>query len=214
MNFKLHNKKYTNYYIPPFTYHIMKKFFIVSLSLLVIISLVESFDFHESELETEEKMWDLYERWRSHHRTSRSLEDKHKRFDVFKDNARYINDFNNKDKPYKLKLNKFADMTNQEYRSKYAGTEVRKHYTNLRTNGTFRYKDVQAPDSIDWREKGAVTSTIATDRVVAALGGRLPMAVSSALLQILLVILFSSVKSLGWNNFCHNLLLQLFLFCF
>ncbi|KAH6770547.1 Cysteine proteinases superfamily protein [Perilla frutescens var. hirtella] len=139
----------------------MKKFFLVTLSLLVIIGLVESFDFHEAELETEEKLWDLYERWRSHHTVSRNLEEKHKRFNVFKANAHYINEFNKMDKPYKLKLNKFGDMTNHEFRSIYAGSKVKHHRMfqgNLGGNGTFMYEDVHdVPTSIDWRKTGAVT---------------------------------------------------------
>ncbi|XP_057804216.1 vignain-like [Salvia miltiorrhiza] len=140
----------------------MKLFFLATLSLLVIIGFVESFDFHEAELETEERLWDLYERWRSHHTVTRSLNDKHKRYNVFKANAHYIKDFNKMDKPYKLKLNKFADMTNHEFRSIYAGSKVkhnRMFQGNLRANGGFMYEDVQnVPTSIDWRKKGAVTA--------------------------------------------------------
>ncbi|KAL1568331.1 vignain-like [Salvia divinorum] len=138
----------------------MKKIFLATLSLLVVAGLVEGFDFDEAELETEERLWDLYERWRSHHTVSRSLDDKHKRYNVFKANARYINDFNKLDKSYKLELNKFADMTNLEFRSIYAGAKV-KHNRMFRgdppANGSCMYENVQSvPTSIDWRKKGAV----------------------------------------------------------
>ncbi|KAL7090892.1 hypothetical protein ACP275_12G070500 [Erythranthe tilingii] len=139
----------------------MMKFLLAILSLVLIISLVESFDYHEKELETEEKLWDLYERWRSHHTVSKSLDDKHKRFNVFKANAHYVNNFNKKDMPYKLKLNKFADMTSHEFKSVYAGAKVKHHRTvqgNVRGNGTFMYENVRTvPPSVDWREKGSVT---------------------------------------------------------
>ncbi|XP_047943554.1 vignain-like [Salvia hispanica] len=138
----------------------MKIFFLATLSLLVIAGLVEGFDFHEAELETEERLWDLYERWRSHHTVSRSLDDKHKRYNVFKANARYINDFNKMDKPYKLELNKFADMTDHEFRSIYTGLKVkhdRIYQGDPRANGSFMHENVQSvPTSIDWRKKGAV----------------------------------------------------------
>ncbi|KAL7132350.1 hypothetical protein ABFS83_12G067900 [Erythranthe nasuta] len=139
----------------------MMKFLLAILSLVLIIGLVESFDFHEKELETEEKMWDLYERWRSHHTVSKSIDDKHKRFNVFKANAHYVHNFNKKDMPYKLKLNKFADMTSHEFKSIYAGAKVKHHRTvqgNVRGNGTFMYENVRTvPLSVDWREKGSVT---------------------------------------------------------
>lgn len=139
----------------------MKKFFLVLFCLALVLRLGEAFDFQEKELETEESLWELYERWRSHHTVSRSLDEKHKRFNVFKANVHYVNDFNNKDKPYKLKLNKFADMTNHEFTSHYAGSKV-KHYRSLQGtpsgNGSFMYANVNnVPPSVDWRKKGAVT---------------------------------------------------------
>jgi hypothetical protein len=70
------------------------------------------FDFHENDLGSEESLWDLYERWRSHHTViSKSLDEKHKRFNVFKENVTHVHTTNRMDKPYKLKMNKLADMT-------------------------------------------------------------------------------------------------------
>ncbi|XP_059304051.1 vignain [Lycium ferocissimum] len=139
----------------------MKKLFLVLFSLALLLRLGESFDFHEKELETEEKFWELYERWRSHHTVSRSLDEKHKRFNVFKANVHYVHKFNKKDKPYKLKLNKFADMTNHEFRHHYAGSKIKHHRTLFgasRANGTFMYaNEDNVPPSVDWRKKGAVT---------------------------------------------------------
>ncbi|XP_027123852.1 vignain-like [Coffea arabica] len=138
----------------------MKKFLLVTLSLALVLEIGSSFDFHEKELETEESLWDLYERWRSHHRDSTSLDEKLKRFNVFKSNVLHVHQFNKKDKPYKLKLNKFADLTSHEFRSFYAGSKI-KHHRLLRgqkaDNGTFMYANVdRAPPSVDWRQKGAV----------------------------------------------------------
>lgn len=138
-----------------------KKIFLVALSLCLVVGIAESFDFHEKELETEESLWEMYERWRSHHTISRNLDEKHKRFNVFKENVKYVHNFNKQDKPYKLKLNKFGDMTNHEFRSAYAGSKVKHHRMlrgTTRSNGTFMYENVvNIPPSIDWRKKGAVT---------------------------------------------------------
>lgn len=136
------------------------------LAVLVCLALVprhgESFDFHEKELETEERLWDLYERWRSHHTVSNSLDEKHRRFNVFKHNVQHVHNFNKEDKPYKLKLNKFAGMTSHEFQSAYAGSKI-KHHRMLRGsplgNGSFIYEKVdKVPPSVDWRKKGAVTA--------------------------------------------------------
>ncbi|GFP88434.1 vignain [Phtheirospermum japonicum] len=141
----------------------MKKFLLIIFSFALTIRLGECgecFDLHESDLETDEKLWGLYERWRSHHTVSRSIDDKHKRFNVFKSNAHYIHNFNKEDKPYKLKLNKFADMTSHEFRSIYANARVKHHRMlqgGLRGNGTFMYENVlTVPPSVDWRKKGSV----------------------------------------------------------
>ncbi|KAK3225201.1 hypothetical protein Dsin_005063 [Dipteronia sinensis] len=140
----------------------MKKVFLAALLLALVLGITESFDFHEKELETDESFRDLYERWRSHHTVSRSLDEKHKRFNVFKQNVLHVHNTNKMDKPYKLKLNKFADMTNQEFRSTYAGSKI-KHYKMFQGSshgtGTFMYENVQqVPPSVDWRKNGAVTN--------------------------------------------------------
>ncbi|PSR89486.1 Vignain like [Actinidia chinensis var. chinensis] len=139
----------------------MYKYFLLALSLALVFGLGESFDFHEKELETEESLWELYERWRSHHTVSRSLNEKRKRYNVFKHNVHYVHNFNKKDKPYKLKLNKYADMTNHEFKSVFAGSKIRHHIMlrgGARGNGTFMHEKVErVPPSVDWRKKGAVT---------------------------------------------------------
>ncbi|CAH9111180.1 unnamed protein product [Cuscuta epithymum] len=137
-------------------------FFLGVLSLALVLSIGEGFEYQEEELESEESLWGLYERWRSHHTVSTSLDEKHKRFNVFKSNVDYVHNFNKKDKPYKLKLNKFADMTNHEFRRTYADAKI-KHHRLLqgasRARPSFQYANVtDVPASVDWRAKGAVTN--------------------------------------------------------
>ncbi|XP_010536661.1 PREDICTED: KDEL-tailed cysteine endopeptidase CEP1 [Tarenaya hassleriana] len=139
----------------------MKKFAVLALILLLIQETAKGFDFDEKDLETEERLWELYEKWRSHHTVSRSLDEKQKRFNVFKHNVRHVHETNKQDRPYKLKLNMFGDMTSEEFRRTYAGSNV-KHHRMLqgekRGSGNFMYADVsRVPTSIDWRKKGAVT---------------------------------------------------------
>jgi KDEL-tailed cysteine endopeptidase len=81
---------------------------------------------------------------------------------VFKENVMHVHKTNKMGKPYKLKLNKFADMTNHEFRSVYAGSKVKHHRMfrgTPRGNGSFMYGKVEkVPTSVDWRKKGAVTA--------------------------------------------------------
>ncbi|XP_023756136.1 vignain [Lactuca sativa] len=139
----------------------INKFLLVFLSLALVLGIAQSFDFHEKELETEDSLWDMYERWRSHHKVAASHQEKQRRFNVFKANAFHVHETNKMDKPYKLKLNKFADMTNHEFKSKFAGSKI-KHHRMLQGdrigNKTFMYANVDSvPTSVDWRKKGAVT---------------------------------------------------------
>ncbi|KAI3759449.1 hypothetical protein L6452_07280 [Arctium lappa] len=139
----------------------ISKFLLVSLSLCLVLGVSWSFDFHEKELETEDSLWEMYERWRSHHKVAASDNEKQRRFNVFKSNALHVHETNKMSKPYKLKLNKFADMTNHEFRSVFAGSKI-KHHRMLQGdrigNKTFMYANVEnVPSSVDWRKKGAVT---------------------------------------------------------
>ncbi|RLN03064.1 hypothetical protein C2845_PM13G25520 [Panicum miliaceum] len=121
-------------------------------------------DFGAEDLASEEALWALYERWRGVHAVARDLGDKARRFNVFKENARLIHDFNQRDEPYKLRLNRFGDMTADEFRHHYAGSRVAHHrmFRGERPTGgagsSFRYAAARdIPASVDWRQKGAVT---------------------------------------------------------
>lgn len=53
-----------------------KKILLAGLSLVLVLGLAGSFDYHESDLASEESHWDLSERWRSHHTMSHNLRGK------------------------------------------------------------------------------------------------------------------------------------------
>ncbi|KAK1319975.1 hypothetical protein QJS10_CPB04g01628 [Acorus calamus] len=131
---------------------------LVTLSLLVALSY--AIDFDEKDLASEESLYDLYERWRSHHTVSTNLRTKQERFDVFKENVRFIHEFNKGDDPFKLHLNQFGDLTNDEFVRQYMGIAQHDdvvdgdsdHQLNVKAEG-----DLTVPSSWDWRLKGAVT---------------------------------------------------------
>ncbi|KAL3501099.1 hypothetical protein ACH5RR_035548 [Cinchona calisaya] len=138
----------------------MGKLFLLAILLAMVLGVAKGMEIIEKDLAAEESLWDLYERWRSHHTVSRDLSEKQKRFNVFKANVHHIHKVNQMDKPYKLKLNRFADMTNHEFRNFYS-SEV-KHFRMLhgsRANTGFMHeKTVNLPASVDWRKQGAVTA--------------------------------------------------------
>ncbi|KQK03509.1 thiol protease SEN102 [Brachypodium distachyon] len=125
-------------------------------------------DFGESDLASEESLWALYERWRARHTVSRDLAEKSRRFNVFRENARLVHEFNlRRDAPYKLRLNRFADLTSDEFRRSYASSRVSHHrmFKPRAANNNDDDDDKGSsfthggalPTSVDWREKGAVT---------------------------------------------------------
>ncbi|GAV71856.1 Peptidase_C1 domain-containing protein/Granulin domain-containing protein/Inhibitor_I29 domain-containing protein [Cephalotus follicularis] len=112
---------------------------------------------------TDAQMRKMYEMWLlKHGKAYNALGEKEMRFEVFKDNLRFVDDHNSVNRTYKVGLNKFADLTNEEYRKIYLGTRMeRKQHGNgrlLRPKSDrylFRVGD-DLPESVDWRKKGAV----------------------------------------------------------
>ncbi|CAH2035819.1 unnamed protein product [Thlaspi arvense] len=99
----------------------------------------------------------LYETWLvKHGKVQNSLVEKDRRFEIFKDNLRFIDDHNSKNLSYRLGLTKFADLTNDEYRSMYLGAKMQKK-GERKTSQLYEARVGDAvPESVDWRKEGAV----------------------------------------------------------
>ncbi|PON73823.1 Cyseine protease [Trema orientale] len=110
-------------------------------------------------LNDEISMSDRHEQWMARYgRTYKDDEEKELRFEIFKKNVEFIESFNKaENKAYKLGLNEFTDLTNEEFRASRNGYKkssniLRSFYTS------FKYENVTiVPSSLDWRKKGAVT---------------------------------------------------------
>lgn len=95
---------------------------------------------------------------------SNAIGENDRRFEVFKDNLRFIDEHNaaadKGEHSYRLGLTKFADLTNEEYRSMYLGIKAGERKERVRVRSE-RYKvnaGESLPDSVDWRKDGAVAS--------------------------------------------------------
>ncbi|CAN1292689.1 Cysteine proteinase mucunain (Fragment) [Linum perenne] len=108
----------------------------------------------------------MYEEWALTHRKSYLLAaaagekgEKDRRFEIFKENSWFIDEHNAMDRSYKLGLNRFAELTNEEYRSRYLGAKVDRKEAKVNGSTSEEYlfkKGDDLPESVDWREKGAV----------------------------------------------------------
>lgn len=106
----------------------------------------------------------MHEQWISQHgRVYKDAAEKKMRFRIFKKNVQLIEAFNRgEDKGFKLAVNHFADITDDEFRKLHTGfnDSLKASSSAISTpEGTFfKYADIKdVPSSIDWRDKGAVT---------------------------------------------------------
>ncbi|XP_068345528.1 senescence-specific cysteine protease SAG39-like [Pyrus communis] len=103
-------------------------------------------------------MYGRYEQWLARYgRVYNNVNEKETRFKIFKENVAFV-ESSNKDanKNYKLSVNQFADLTNEEFKASRNG--FKGHEYSTKTN-SFKYEKVTAalPATMDWRKKGAVT---------------------------------------------------------
>jgi len=76
---------------------------------------------------------------------------------VFYESLRLIDAENAKDKPYKLGVTNFADLTFAEWRSQYLNGYVKSSQRNVSSGVFSAPAGFVEPDSVDWTTKGAVT---------------------------------------------------------
>ncbi|KAF7279591.1 hypothetical protein GWI33_006986 [Rhynchophorus ferrugineus] len=96
---------------------------------------------------------------KDHVKFYRSLAEEYKRFSIFQDNLQKIDEHNalyeKGLKSYKLGVTPFADLTSEEFKELLA---FKPRSSEREGNRIFEIpENVTIPESIDWREKGAVT---------------------------------------------------------
>jgi KDEL-tailed cysteine endopeptidase len=88
--------------------------------------------------------------------TYKDINEKEDCYKIFKENVALIESFNNAgNKPYRLSVNQFADLTNEEFKT--SRNRFKKHACSTKST-SFKYENVTVvPSTLDWRKKGAVT---------------------------------------------------------
>ncbi|XVF25664.1 hypothetical protein REPUB_Repub13aG0233000 [Reevesia pubescens] len=78
-----------------------------------------------------------HRRWMTHHgRTYKNQAEKERRFNIFKDNLEYIENFNTMgNQTYELSPNEFADLTNEEFLASHFGYKMSLPLGSSKTSG-------------------------------------------------------------------------------
>ncbi|XP_062019787.1 senescence-specific cysteine protease SAG39-like [Rosa rugosa] len=101
-------------------------------------------------------MYGRYEQWMTRYgRVYSNIDEKERRFKIFKENVAFIESSKDEaNKPYKLSVNGFADLTNEEFTA--SRNRFKAHECSTKTT-SFKYANATVPATMDWRQKGAVT---------------------------------------------------------
>ncbi|XVE88209.1 hypothetical protein DITRI_Ditri19aG0050500 [Diplodiscus trichospermus] len=113
---------------------------------------------------SEERVVEVFQQWKEKHgKVYQHAKEAEKRFENFKRNLKHILERNANRKSakggHRVGLNKFADMSNEEFRKAYL-SKVKKPInkgSTLTMNIRRKMKSCDAPSSLDWRNDGIVT---------------------------------------------------------
>ncbi|KAK9226172.1 hypothetical protein WN943_011219 [Citrus x changshan-huyou] len=139
-------------------------------TLMIVTMIIVTWASHQVISRTSHKTGSIaakHEQWMVESaRTYKDQAEKEMRFKIFKKNHEFVEKFNreqgiNNNHTYKLRLNKFADLTREEFLPSYTGYKPppADHPHSNRSNW---FKNLNSSkmsfyDSIDWNERGAVT---------------------------------------------------------
>ena len=132
----------------------------ISMSLLFFFTLlILSLAFNAKNLtqRTNDEVKAMYESWLIEYGKSyNSLGERERRFEIFKETLRFIDEHNaDTNRSYRVGLNQFADLTDEEFRSTYLGTPSGLSKTKVSNRYEPRVGQV-LPNYVDWRSVGAV----------------------------------------------------------
>lgn len=138
---------------------------LVCLVFLVGYAAGEHLPYSEEDLHSESRLAALFDAWNARHGkiyAAQASAEKEKRFHIFKENLHHIHLHNQKgSSSYSLGLTRFADLTNEEFKSlNYFGVRpaVRRNSSSLSKRRPRTCDTSELDSSFDWRDEDAVES--------------------------------------------------------
>ncbi|XP_044461281.1 ervatamin-B-like [Mangifera indica] len=107
----------------------------------------------------EAAMVEKHEQWMVQHgRTYEDQAEKEMRFEIFKQNLEFIENFNKAgNRSYSLSINQFSDLTDEEFLASHTGYKLIHAQSRISTTSFSYENQTEVPSSLNWREQGAVT---------------------------------------------------------
>ncbi|KAL9257253.1 Cysteine proteinase RD21A-like protein [Drosera capensis] len=116
------------------------------------------------DLASDERIAQLFQQWsQKHGKVYRHAKEAARRRENFKWNLQYVIEKNSKRNAatdHTVGLNRFADLSNQEFKEMYLSKVKKPAYKNMNRTRIMRQgrlRSCDAPSSLDWRKKGVVT---------------------------------------------------------
>jgi len=122
--------------------------FVLGVLVLVAVSSVAAL--------TEEEYHYLYAKWIGQHQKKYSVDQFVDRFPVFKSNLDFVVRHNQGNHSYTVAMNAFADLTSAEFAQRNRYNSIDRSYSRAQ-NAPVSHHVHKPADSLDWRDKGAVT---------------------------------------------------------
>lgn len=99
---------------------------------------------------------DMFTEWMKNHNKQYSVEEVFAKYNTWKLNHQMIEAHNAKELGWTMAMNEYGDMTQDEFKAKYMGFKPRQN-SFIRSMNAPDNSNVEVAQSLDWRQKGAVT---------------------------------------------------------